>query len=126
MTTTELLQRLRESGVTVTVEGGHLRVAPKAALTPTLRRAITSHAGLLAATLSPPADDNIAWRAAAMRAQLPLRGPLPFLVARADVLRQDAPGQCLSCGDALASGQRYRCVPCVRAVEQVLHERRDG
>jgi hypothetical protein len=126
MTTTELLQRLHESGVTITIERGHLRVAPKTALTPTLRRAITSHAGLLAAALTPVDEAAIAWRVAAMRNQLRPGAPSLFLVAASDALACDAPGHCLSCGDALTPGHRYRCLACVRAAEQVLHERRDG
>ncbi|MDQ3779195.1 MAG: hypothetical protein M3354_01420, partial [Chloroflexota bacterium] len=55
--------------------------------------------------------------------QVPLRGAIPFLVARAHTSQ---PGCCLSCGDPLGTGQRYRCGPCVQAAWAVLHEVREG
>jgi hypothetical protein len=74
-----------------------------------------------------PVDDReVAWRIEAMRPQVPARGPVPFLMANPDVLAHDAPGCCLSCGEEMPDGLRYRCNPCVRAVEMVLRKAREG
>lgn len=67
-----------------------------------------------------PVDPEVGWRAEAMRPQVPRRGPIPFLVARPEVVPQ--PDCCLSCGDPLPEGRRYRCGPCQRAAEVVLNE----
>jgi hypothetical protein len=69
-------------------------------------------------------DPEVAWRATVMRAQIPLRGAIPFLLARSDL--SAAPGRCGSCGDALAAGQRYRCAPCQEAAWLALNEAREG
>ncbi len=73
---------------------------------------------------APPLDPEVAWRIELMRPQVPRRGPIPFLVARPEVVPQ--PDCCLSCGDPLPEGRRYRCGPCQRAVEIVLDETREG
>ena len=70
-----------------------------------------------------PVDPEVAWRVEAMRPQVPPRGPIPFLVARPGVVPQ--PDCCLSCGDPLPDGRRYRCGPCQQAVEIVLNEVRE-
>jgi len=69
---------------------------------------------------------EIAWRVAAMRPQIPLRGPIPFLVARLDLVTPCAPGHCGSCGEPLQERRRYRCAPCQEAAWQVLNEVREG
>ena len=66
---------------------------------------------------------ELQWRIDAMRSEVPSRGPIPFLVARSGVLGTDAPGHCLSCGDALSKGEHYRCSPCILAVQEVLRSR---
>ena len=65
------------------------------------------------------AEEEIAlvWRVAAMRPQVPRRGPIPVLVAREVAV---SPGSCLSCGEALAPGRTVRCALCVRAAQRVL------
>jgi hypothetical protein len=65
-------------------------------------------------------------RTAAMRKQVPKHGPIPFLIARGEALALDGPGRCLSCGDVLEAGQRYRCELCVRAAWLALYEVREG
>jgi len=69
-------------------------------------------------------DAEIIWRVAAMRPQVPARGPIPFLVARHTA--DTSTGHCWSCGDALDAERSIRCVPCVLAVEAVLNEVREG
>jgi hypothetical protein len=66
---------------------------------------------------------ELGWRVVAMRIQVPVRGPIPFLVAREVAV---IPGYCLSCGDPLASGRTVRCALCVRAAQLVLGWVREG
>ena len=76
-----------------------------------------------------PADGraarDVAWRVEAMRPQVPATGPVPILLARPEA-RMAPAGTCVSCGDPLDVGRRVRCAPCVRAVERVLNEIREG
>ncbi len=71
-------------------------------------------------------DTEVAWRVAAMRSQIPPRGPIPFLVALPDADTLFLPGHCGSCGDALEAGRRYRCAPCQEAAWRALNEIREG
>jgi hypothetical protein len=66
---------------------------------------------------------KVGWRIAAMRPQVPERGPIPVLVAR-EV--SPTPGHCLSCGEPLAPGRTVRCALCVRAAQVVLGWVREG
>jgi hypothetical protein len=63
-------------------------------------------------------DEDIEWRVQAMLPQIPDNGPLPFLIAR-EALEPQA-GCCLSCGESLGLGDRYRCMPCGRATNLAL------
>jgi hypothetical protein len=65
---------------------------------------------------------EITWRITVMRPQVPARGPIPVLSARAV---ESAPGCCTSCGDPIIPPHRYRCEPCVRATWTVLREVRN-
>lgn len=49
-------------------------------------------------------DEEVAWRAAAMRGQVPRTGTIPILLARPEA-RGSPSGTCLSCGDQLNAGQ---------------------
>jgi hypothetical protein len=66
---------------------------------------------------------ELGWRVAAMRPQVPVRGPIPVLVAREIAV---LPGHCLSCGEPLALGRTVRCALCVRAAQMVLGWIREG
>ena len=68
-------------------------------------------------------DADVAWRVAAMRRQVPKRGPIPVLVARAGAKQQ---GRCVSCGQQLPPDVKCRCSLCARAAWVVLHEIREG
>jgi hypothetical protein len=63
-------------------------------------------------------DEDVAWRVQAMLPQIPNNGSVPFLVAK-EALKPGA-GCCLSCGEALAADDRYRCTPCGRAANLAL------
>ncbi len=84
-----------------------------------------------------PIDPNVAVRAAAFREQLAawreqgrdstpdavplLGGPHPclpmFTLPKIGAVK---PGGCISCGERLDAGRRYRCSPCLDAVHVVL------
>ena len=65
----------------------------------------------------------LGWRIAAMRPQVPLRGPIPVLIAREVAA---IPGRCFSCGEPLAPGRTMRCALCIRAAQRVLGWVREG
>jgi hypothetical protein len=68
---------------------------------------------------------EVAWRVEVMRAQIPVRGPIPFLVACLDLATPCAPARCGSCGDSLEAGRRYRCAPCQEAAWLALNQVRE-
>ena len=123
MQPTELLAELSRRGVEIAVNGDRLRFRPQDAVTPDLRAALIEHKADLIRLLGP--DDEVAWRIEAMRPQVPRRGTIPSLLARPEA-RHAPRGMCVTCGDPLAEGRRTRCVPCVRAVEHLLNEIREG
>ena len=68
-------------------------------------------------------DAEVAWRVAALRPQVPKRGPIAVLTVR------DVPpewGRCVSCGGRLGDGRTARCEPCARAAWLDLHQAREG
>ena len=115
------LAEARAAGLTVRVEPGRLVVRGPRRAEPLARR-LLERTGEVAALLETE-DGEVAWRAAAMRPQVPRRGPIPFLKAR-----DAAPmtGCCLSCGEALGEGHAYCCAFCVRAAWLVLLRVREG
>jgi hypothetical protein len=119
----DVLAELTRRGVEVAVDGDRLRFRPQRAVTPDLRAALVEHKADLLRVLG-GVEMQVRWRAEAMRSQLRPGGPIPFLVVRRDL--DDTPGRCLSCGDVVAEGRRFRCTPCVSAVERVLNEIREG
>src|SRR5262245_3591518 len=120
-----LLDEARAAGLRLEAVGDQLIVrGPRAAapLVARLRRHRDSLLALLARQPGPAADPEVAARVAAFHSQLarwtharrsgvPLLG-LPGVEVQA--------GRCLSCGEPLAPGRTYRCVPCVAAVEALL------
>jgi hypothetical protein len=88
-------------------------------------RSEAGYPSVTAGTYARPVDDGeIAWRVAAMRPQLPPRGPLLFLTARPGLPASAT--HCWSCGEPLLPGQQYRGTACARAVRQLLDEIREG
>ena len=118
MNATELLVQLRSRGVLIEAAGDRLKVdAPKGAVTPELREALAEHKLEVLAFVT-IAEDEIAWRVAAMLPQVPSEGPIPFLVAKQGC--KSEAGRCLSCGSSLREGDAYRCAICSRAVKEAL------
>jgi hypothetical protein len=120
----EVLAELSRRGVEVTIEGDRIRFRPQGAVTPDLRAALVEHKADLIRLLGTD-DDEVAWRVAAMRPQVPRTGAIPVLLARPEA-KTAPPGTCVSCGDPLAQDRRSRCAPCASAVERVLNEIREG
>lgn len=68
-------------------------------------------------------DAEVSRRVAAMRPQVPPRGPIPFLALRKATV---AAGCCQSCGDPLVAGRTIRCATCAQAAWLVLNQIREG
>jgi hypothetical protein len=63
-------------------------------------------------------DEDVAWRVEAMSPQIPTSGPIPFLIARAQI--DSGAGKCSRCGDDLGEAVGYTCGPCSRAANLAL------
>ena len=116
-----LLAEARLAGLEVRAEPDRLVVRGPRHAEPLAKRLLERKGELLA--LLAAASAQVEWRVAAMRPQVPRRGPIPVLVAR------DAGGSvggCASCGDPLDDGHAIRCALCARAAWLVLHEVREG
>jgi hypothetical protein len=114
-----LLAEARAAGLNVRAEGDTLIVrGPRSA--EAIVAQLRDHKPEVLALLE-AADPEVAWRVAALRPQISARGPIRWLAARTDTPATDAPRCCGSCGDPLPVGRRFRCVPCVRAIEIVLN-----
>jgi hypothetical protein len=118
-----LVASLDQEGYRMSAEGDRVRIFhPDHPPPEDVVALVRAHRVELASLLA-HAEGQIRWRAEAMRPQVPPTGPIPFLVARRPL--HDAPGTCLSCGDPLDTRRRFRCGPCVHAVERVLNEVRE-
>lgn len=118
MNAAELLSTLRESGVSLETAGDRLIVdAPKGAVTPELKEALSTHKSEILAILN-IAENEIAWRVEVMLPQIPNAGPLPFLVAKKGL--EFDPNTCHSCGEVLENGSGYICGYCSRAKHQAI------
>ena len=116
----ELLAAAREAGLEVRIENDELVIRGPRTQDALARRVLAEKPVVLA--LLSAEDAAVAWRVAAMRPQVPLRGAIPVLVAR-DVA--SSPGYCISCGELLPDRVTVRCVPCNRATWAALHEMRE-
>ena len=114
------LMEARAAGLEIRAEPGRLVVRGPRSLETVAHRLLERKGEVLA--LLAAEDDDVAWRVASMRPQVPPRGAIPVLVARRGILQ---PGCCVSCGDHLADGRTFRCSPCARATWAVLHEIRE-
>ena len=115
------LAEARAAGMEVRAEPGRLVVRGPRSRAELAQRLLDRTAEVLA--LLAAEDAEVAWRATAMRPQVPRRGPIPILVARDTAPRA---GGCVSCGERLVDGRIARCGACARAAWLVLHEVREG
>ena len=116
-----LLAEARAVGLEVRADAGSLVVRGPRSREAVAHRVLAGKAEVLDALAAE--DGAVAWRAVAMRRQVPPRGPIPFLAARAV---DPVPGGCLSCGEPLVGGRTTRCGPCAQAAWLVLHQEREG
>lgn len=115
----ELLEEARTAGLSVGVDGERLVVRGARVHEELARQLLERKAEVLGA-LARDEERAIDERMEVLRPLVPRSGPIPFLL----VMQQETtqPGQCLSCGAPLGSGDRYRCRPCVIAVQRVIAE----
>ena len=113
------LEILRTAGIAAWPSAGQLQLlAPPGALTPEKRAEVSAAKPALVAVL----EQEVFWRAGAMRQQLadrPGLGFWPFLVAKREPI---PPGTCLSCGEPLLAIEHSRCSLCLEAVRRVMTE----
>jgi hypothetical protein len=114
-----VLAQARAAGLEVHAEGDTLVIRGPASAD-ALARAVLAHKPEVLALLA-AVDPEVTWRVEALRPQIPARGPIRRFVTRTETPATDAPRCCGRCGDPLPEGRRFRCAPCVRAVEIVLN-----
>ena len=117
----EVLAEARAGGLEVRAEANRLVVRGPRVLEALARELLEQKPTVLG--LLADEEVELRWRIAAMRPQLPVRGPIPFLVARE---ASTISGRCLSCGEPLLPGRAVRCALCVRAAQRVLGWVREG
>jgi hypothetical protein len=121
MTAMEIVATLRRRGVMLAPSpDGRIRYRPRDGLSSLELEQVARHRDEIRMLLEREAVDR---RIAAMAPQLASAGAIPMLLARPGV--QFPNGTCCSCGDLLASGQHFRCRPCVEAAVAVLAEATD-
>lgn len=111
----DMLHEARAAGLLIQADGDRLLVRGPKRLQAVAQEVLWHKQELL--ELLVMERDEIAWRVASMHGQVLPGKPIPVLVAR---VSQASPGQCVSCGDDLAPGERVRCQLCVRAAQQAL------
>jgi hypothetical protein len=129
----QIIQDVRSLGMRLWAEeteaGPKLLFRPKGIMPLDLFRRLVEHKPAVLALLAHE-EAEIAWRAAAIRPQVPAKGPIPFLTCRAfpwtledalAVVEGRRQPVCLSCGAQLAEGRQVRCALCVAAIEMVLN-----
>lgn len=117
-----ILREARAAGLEINVDGDRLVVRGPRSAAPLAERLLRMKQEVIA--LLESQGGEFTWRVEAMRRQIRPGAIIPFLVARRDFV--DRPGGCLSCGDPVGPGRRYRCGPCVRAAEIVVNEAWEG
>jgi hypothetical protein len=117
---TAVITEARAAGLDVRAEADRLVIRGPRTQERLARQLLDQKPQVLAVLESEEAE--VAWRIAAMRPQVTVRGPVPVLTARS---LESMPGCCTSCGDSLNPPYRYRCEPCIRAAWAVLREARN-
>jgi hypothetical protein len=115
-----VLTEARAAGLEIRAEPGRLVVRGPRTLETVAQRLLKHKAEVLALLAAEDAD--VAWRVAAMRPQVPQRGPIPVVIAREG---EPSSGCCVSCGEHLPAGVTFRCSACAQAAWLVLHEIRE-
>jgi len=110
-----LLGEARAAGLTVEADGDRLVVRGTKSQGQVVDRLLAHKAGVLAVLASEAHE--VAWRIEIMAMQIPAIGTIPFLVARPN---HAGPADCLSCGDPMEAGQRYKCRACAEAARRVV------
>lgn len=111
-----ILSELRGRGISITLRGSMLHLAPRDAVTAEIKEQVLAAKPVLLAHF----EAEVRWRAEAMDTQARQAAPLgfwPVLVARPGPTPD---GGCASCGEPLQAGERFRCALCLQAVGQVL------
>lgn len=109
-----LLAEARVAGLKVVADGDQLVVRGSRDQGALVERLMADKAGVLAALAD---EAEVAWRVAAMAAQVPVTGTLPILETRPC---KAGPTDCLSCGDPMEAGQRYRCRACAEVARRAV------
>lgn len=114
MTALNLLEELRQAGVTVALADGRLRLRGPQPPSPELLDRLQQHRREVADLLA-----EVEQRLPAFQHQASRPGPLPFLALPGVEAGPTAGRRCLSCGEDLDGGT-WRCPACTEAVRQVL------
>jgi len=115
-----LLAQANAAGLEVRADGDLLVIRGRRSLERLVQRLLARKQEVMAWLATD--DAEVAWRAEAMRRQIPQHGPVPYLVARHVVAKEN---HCLSCGSRLSEGRIARCTACTQAVWLVLTEGSD-
>jgi hypothetical protein len=110
-----LVAELRVRGVELVAHAGAILAWPPRSLTDAEADEVRMHRAALLAML----EGELSWRVDAMRPQVPVTGPIPFLVAQ-PFSHAPGPGSCISCGSPVVPAHRARCRLCLLAVQLVL------
>jgi hypothetical protein len=116
-----LLGDARAAGLEIRVEADRLVVRGSPVYEQLARQLLEEKPAVLAVLAQE--DAEVAWRIEAMRPQVPVRGPIPALIARRGPYSSTG---CISCGMPLAENAGFRCAACARAAWLVLNEVREG
>lgn len=114
-----LVREARRVGLHISTTGHRLVVRGPRRLEPVAKALLEQKPAVLRALA---AEDEIAWRVAVMRPQVPAKGAIPLLLARPG--NRFPQGSCCSCGDRRGPDDRYRCRPCTDAAVAVLRDQR--
>ena len=119
----EILDEIKERGLTALIRGGVLFVGPGDRVSDALRDALKSNRAGLLAHFACGGDESVEWRAAEMLAQLlPLSWPCPVPTLHAKPDAEPKKEDCWSCGELLdvGEGNSYCCGACARAKDIAL------
>jgi hypothetical protein len=116
-----ILAEIRARGMEVRVspDDSHVQYRPVSAMPLELARRLHAHRWEVMALLYVH-DPEVIWRMVALLPQVSASGAIGHLLARPKAGSTSMLRHCATCGDPLAKGRRYRCVPCQHAAWLVL------